>query len=234
MSSSSFFSKAIIIGAGPIIWETKVLDIISHSKFKGLLVIPDRMIYYCILKNIIPRRFQIVTACQEYFNPKTKDKVLQNFKNYFSSVLIDKYCKGMEMIIACTVDPELYDLIESKGFYIKKVHRFGKVCELKNIENISIDGGGNIGMFCHQVARILFGIRNIGTVGLEFTISKHDTNRIDNENKEWEPELTLSKNIIAQEFFGEGLTTYNLNGIKPIGRFYGKGIKAMELTDFIN
>lgn len=81
-------------------------------------------------------------------------------------------------------------------------------------------------MFGHQVARELFNILDIGTIGMEFTPSIHDADK----DFEWIVELEHSKSIIADEYFEDGLITKNLSGQ---GRFYGKGIKAMDLIDFL-
>ena len=231
-SQPSFFSqngKAIIIGAGPSVHEGHLLDLIKKSKFKGLIVTTDRMLKPCLIKGLWPPKFDIIVCHHEYIPPDREKIQIPRFAKFFDGAIIKKYAPMIRCVIACTTNKILRDLIKETGFEMFSIHHFGKLCQWRpEHPEYEIKAAGNTGMFGHQIARVMYHCTDIATIGIEFDAhSKFDDYPIP---PTFERERDLSLDLAANDFFSYGLVTKNCS---KSGRFYGKGIKDMDLIEFL-
>ena len=96
MKSHKPNNSAIVIGAGPGVYENNHLETLANSNYKGVILCTDRMLTTCLKNGITPEKFP-------QFFVLTTDPYQVTIK-FYNDKIVKKYGKGISAIMStCTI-----------------------------------------------------------------------------------------------------------------------------------
>lgn len=168
-------SSAVVIGAGPSVKKNNHLEILSNSNYKGVIVCTDRMLIPCLKNGITPEKFSkfyVLTI-------EPKDVTIK----YYDDKLIQKYSKGISVVLSTCTIHETVELCKKNGLKIfwfhpliddfRKLESVNKTMNMmskseKNPKGLSgMQTGGNVGCSAWIFSWAILGCSPIVLIGLD-------------------------------------------------------------------
>ena len=171
-------NSAIVIGAGPSVYENKHLETLADSNYKGAVVCTDRMLIPCLKSGITPKKFP------RFFVASVDPK--QITIGFYNDKIVKKHSKGITAIMStCTIHKTI-EICKNYGLnmfwflpIIDDYRKQGSVSKIMNMMSKSDknpDGlpglqiGGNVGCFSWIFSWAILGCSPIGLIGLNMGV----------------------------------------------------------------
>lgn len=193
---------AIIIGAGPSVFEHDHLKLLAENRPDMLIIACDKILISCLKAGLIP---DIVTSIDS-------DPVIFDFFNHAS---VYNNCKKIKAVFATTIHPSVVRSWLGKMYFVN-THITGKLSDPVGVDSalqhisgkIAMNTSGNVGMFSFILAAYL-GCKKICLVGMD--LSGHHEFYSD-YSKTWIAGLSKDLNIKVTNCT-EGGTLYNVENM---------------------
>ena len=169
---------AIVIGAGPAIYEKKHLEILANSNYQGVIACTDRMLATCLKNGITPKKFP-------KFFVLSMDPYEITIK-YYDDEIIKKHSKRISHIMSTCTIHETVEICKNYGFNIfwyhpliddfRKPESINKIMNMMCKSDKNPDGfpglqtGGNVGCFSWIFSWAVLGCSPIGLIGLNMGV----------------------------------------------------------------
>ena len=170
--------SAIVIGAGPTIYEKKHLEILANSNYQGVIACTDRMLATCLKNGITPKKFP-------KFFVLSMDPYEITIK-YYDDEIIKKHSKKISNIMSTCTIHETVEICKNYGFNIfwyhpliddfRKLESINKIMNMMCKSDKNPDGlpglqtGGNCGCFSWIFSWAILGCSPIGLIGLNLGV----------------------------------------------------------------
>lgn len=166
--------SAIVIGAGPSLYEKKHLELLSDSNYTGTILVTDRMLKPCLKKGITPDKFSkfFVLTIDPYMNTV----------NFYDDELISKYGKQIKCVLSSCTSHDTVDICKKNGLDIfwyhpliddyRKIESINKIMNLMTKSELNPKGypglqtGGNVGTFSWVFSWAILGNSPTALIGL--------------------------------------------------------------------
>ena len=169
---------AIVIGAGPNVYEKKHLEVLANSNYKGVIACTDRMLAPCLKNGITPKKFP-------RFFVLSMDPYEVTIK-YYQDEIIKKYSKKISIVMSTCTIHETVEICKNYGFNIfwyhpliddfRKLESINKIMNMMSKSDKNPDGfpglqtGGNVGCFSWIFSWAVLGCSPIGLIGLNMGV----------------------------------------------------------------
>ena len=170
--------SAIVIGAGPTIYEKKHLEILANSNYQGVIACTDRMLATCLKNGITPKKFP-------KFFVLSMDPYEITIK-YYDDEIIKKHSKRISNVMSTCTIHETVEICKNYGFNIfwyhpliddfRKLESINKIMNMMCKSDKNPDGlpglqtGGNCGCFSWIFSWAILGCSPIGLIGLNLGV----------------------------------------------------------------
>ena len=170
--------SAIVIGAGPTIYEKKHLEILANSNYQGVIACTDRMLATCLKNGITPKKFP-------KFFVLSMDPYEITIK-YYDDEIIKKHSKKISIVMSTCTIHETVEICKNYGFNIfwyhpliddfRKLESINKIMNMMCKSDKNPDGlpglqtGGNCGCFSWIFSWAILGCSPIGLIGLNLGV----------------------------------------------------------------
>ena len=170
--------SAIVIGAGPTIYEKKHLEILANSNYQGVIACTDRMLATCLKNGITPKKFP-------KFFVLSMDPYEITIK-YYDDEIIKKHSKKISIVMSTCTIHETVEICKNYGFNIfwyhpliddfRKLESINKIMNMMSKSDKNPDGfpglqtGGNCGCFSWIFSWAILGCSPIGLIGLNLGV----------------------------------------------------------------
>ena len=169
--------KAIVIGAGPSIYDKNHLEILARSQFDGYVLPCDRILGYALNHGITPDKFL------RYYTATIDDHVV-TYKNwslwesFFNQNVIKRYASKIGCFVSSYVHSKQRKFIQEIGIQISGYYKRLGMSDLYPVPDGSmiIDDCGNVCMALWSIAKNHLQCDKIGMIGVDLSYSKYDTN----------------------------------------------------------
>ena len=171
-------NSAIVIGAGPSVYENNHLETLANSNYKGAILCTDRMLVTCLKNGITPKKFP-------QFFVLTTDPYQVTIK-FYNDKIVKKYGKGISAIMSTCTIHETIKICKNNGLNIFWFHPliddFRKQEPINKIMNAisksdknpngfpELQTGGNVGCFSWIFSWAILGCSPIGLIGLNMGV----------------------------------------------------------------
>lgn len=95
---------AVLVGAGPSVYKHKHLELLSESKFKGVVIATDKMLIPCLKKGVIP----------DYVASVDGSPAIAGFYNH---KLVDENAGKIKAVLNITVHPSVPKRFKGKKYW---------------------------------------------------------------------------------------------------------------------
>ena len=170
--------SAIVIGAGPTIYEKKHLEILANSNYQGVIACTDRMLAPCLKNGITPKKFpQFFVLSMDPYEITIK---------YYEDEIVKKHSKRISLIMSTCTIHETVEICKNYGFNIfwyhpliddfRKLESINKIMNMMSKSDKNPDGfpglqtGGNVGCFSWIFSWAVLGCSPIGLIGLNMGV----------------------------------------------------------------
>ena len=169
---------AIVIGAGPNVYEKKHLEVLANSNYKGVIACTDRMLAPCLKNGITPKKFP-------KFFVLSMDPYEITIK-YYDDEIIKKHSKRISNVMSTCTIHETVEICKNYGFNIfwyhpliddfRKLESINKIMNMMCKSDKNPDGlpglqtGGNCGCFSWIFSWAILGCSPIGLIGLNLGV----------------------------------------------------------------
>ena len=167
-------NSAIVIGAGPGVYENNHLETLANSNYKGVILCTDRMLATCLKNGITPEKFP-------QFFVLTTDPYQVTIK-FYNDKIVKKYGKGISAIMSTCTIHETIKICKNNGLNIfwfhpliddfRKQEPINKIMNMMSKSDKNPDGfpvlqtGGNVGCFSWIFSWMILGCSPVGLIGL--------------------------------------------------------------------
>lgn len=167
-------NSAIVIGAGPSLYEKNHLQLLADSNYNGSILITDRMLIPCLKRGITPDKFS-------KFYVLTIDPYMSTV-NFYEDEIIKKYSNRIKCILSSCTSHDTVEMCKKMGFQIfwfhpliddyRKIESINKIMNLMTKSEVNPKGfpglqtGGNIGTFCWVFSWAILGSSPTCLIGL--------------------------------------------------------------------
>ena len=169
---------AIVIGAGPNVYEKKHLEVLANSNYKGVIACTDRMLAPCLKNGITPKKFpQFFVLSMDPYEITIK---------YYEDEIVKKHSKRISLIMSTCTIHETVEICKNYGFNIfwyhpliddfRKLESINKIMNMMSKSDKNPDGfpglqtGGNVGCFSWIFSWAVLGCSPIGLIGLNMGV----------------------------------------------------------------
>ena len=170
--------SAIVIGAGPTIYEKKHLEILANSNYQGVIACTDRMLATCLKNGITPKKFlKFFVLSMDPYEITIK---------YYDDEIIKKHSKRISNVMSTCTIHETVEICKNYGFNIfwyhpliddfRKLESINKIMNMMCKSDKNPDGlpglqtGGNCGCFSWIFSWAILGCSPIGLIGLNLGV----------------------------------------------------------------
>jgi len=167
-------NSAIVIGAGPSVYEKNHLETLANSNYKGAILCTERMLLPCLKSGITPEKFP-------QFFVLTIDPKAYTTKLYDDKIL-KKHGKDISAIMSTCTKHETIENCKKHGLNIfwfhpliddyRKQESVNKIMNMMSKSDKNPNGlpglqtGGNVGCFSWIFSWAILGCSPIGLIGL--------------------------------------------------------------------
>ena len=168
------YGSAIVIGAGPSLYDKKHLELLSESNYDGTILITDRMLKPCLKKGITPDK------CSKFY-VLTIDPNMSTV-NFYDDEIISNYGKKIKCILSSCTSHDTVNVCQKNDLDVywfhpliddyRKLESINKIMNLmtKSDENPKgfpgLQTGGNIGTFSWVFSWAILGKSPTALIGL--------------------------------------------------------------------
>jgi len=169
-------NSAIVIGAGPSVYEKNQLEILANSNYQGTILCTDRMLIPCLKKGITPEKFS-------QFYVITIDPYMGTEK-FYNNELVRKHHKGITTILSTCTVRETVDVCKKNSQNIfwfhpliddfRRIESINKIMNMMTKSDINPKGfsglqtGGNVGTCCWVFSWAILGKSPTALIGINF------------------------------------------------------------------
>ena len=171
-------NSAIVIGAGPSVYEKNHLETLANSNYKGAILCTERMLLPCLKSGITPKKFP-------QFFVLTMDPYQITIK-FYNDKIIKKHSKGISAIMSTCTIHETIEICKNYGLNMfwfhpliddfRKQGSINKIMNMMSKSDKNPDGfsglqtGGNIGCFSWIFSWAILGCSPVGLIGLNMGV----------------------------------------------------------------
>lgn len=164
--------SAIVVGAGPSVWERNHLKLLAESNYDGMIISTDRMLIPCLQHDIIPDLTITVDG--------NREKIVE----WYNNSLVDEYGEKIKAALSTNVAPNVVERLKKAKAKIYWFHpifddwrtpeSFTRLMKAmtkteKNPHGVPcMTCGGNSGTTCWVIAHALFRRSPVALIGLNF------------------------------------------------------------------
>ena len=168
------YGSAIVIGAGPSLYEKNHLELLAESDYDGTILLTDRMLRRCLKKGITPDKFS-------KFFVLTIDPYLDT-ANFYDDQIIKKHGSSIKCILTTCASPDTVKICRKNDldiyWYHPLIDDFRKLESINKIMNImsksvlnpkgfpGLQTGGNVGTFSWVFSWAILGKSPTALIGL--------------------------------------------------------------------
>ena len=222
--------KAIVIGAGPSIFEKNHLEILSKSNFNGYIMSCDRILKYTLECGITPVKFS------NYYTATINDciithKAWHEMELFFNHQIIKDHAKNIKCFVSSQVHPKQIEYLSKIGFDVAGYyHQYGKtkLYAVPKNKSLELKDCDNVCMALWSLAKNYFSCSKIAFLGVDLSYSEYDTELYKGNNPTWDSHLSCMLQELQES---HNIKSYNCT---QGGRLHGPGIIDSTLDNFLN
>ena len=190
---------AIVVGAGPSLYQRQSLDRLRAAEFPGAVVAADGALGACLRNGIVPHLVVSVdphperivrwfgdpaltaAGADDYFRRQEMDpthRVDEVAANRALVELVDRHAPGMKVAVATSAAPAVVDRCEKAGMELYWWNPMYDDYELP--DSVSrrlhranglpcLNGGGNVGTSAWVLTHAILAKRRVGLIGMDFS-----------------------------------------------------------------
>jgi hypothetical protein len=226
-------NSAIVIGGGPSLIRKNHLEILSESKYKGTIIVVDRVLKKALDKGVTPEKFEkfFVTSIEPY------DRI----ESHFDHKIIDEFGKNITGMFPVISSPKTISRVKEAGIKIRWFHPLidynegiksfnGITAHMikakKNIGLPALQTGGNVGTTSWFIGWQILKCSTVGLIGMN-----HGWDEKDNPEKiithgHEDPNAVIDSSITNMTFtkiYNPDFDCYCI--MDPIYQFYSNALK---------